>query len=76
MIKTYKEKGKYLKWSIKITKFVTHLYKFDRETIGIFLNFRVTFDTMEEKITFYLFQLPPSMKPDFKNKKRKIYKKT
>lgn len=68
MIKSWKKKGGSLKWCVKVSKQITHIHKFDEDTIEIFKNFRELFKPMEDIISFYLFQLPPKMKPDRLNK--------
>ncbi|MEM4703072.1 MAG: DUF72 domain-containing protein [Candidatus Pacearchaeota archaeon] len=59
-IKSWAKKGKELRWSIKVTRLVTHVYKFNKEALKIWHSFYELFQPIDSFIDFYLFQLPPS----------------
>ncbi len=57
--------GAGLKWSVKVHRSITHLRKLSRGCERAWSNFRARFRPLEEKgvLAFYLFQLPPSLRP-------------
>jgi uncharacterized protein YecE (DUF72 family) len=58
----WSKKGRELRWSIKVHRFVSHQYKFNdtaRETWQRFLDLFAPLDPVTD---YYLFQAPPSMK--------------
>ncbi|MCS7134776.1 MAG: DUF72 domain-containing protein [Candidatus Pacearchaeota archaeon] len=59
-IKAWAKKGSDLRWSIKVTRLVTHVHKFDKKATYVWKNFRELFKFLEPNIDFYLFQLPPT----------------
>jgi len=65
MIKSWSRKGKRLRWSIKVNRLITHNFKFDEKAFQSWQRFHELFLPLEPRIDFYLFQLPPSMKPDW-----------
>ena len=62
-IKGWARKGKELRWSIKVNRLITHIFKFGDRAIGTWEKFKRLFDPMDGLIDFYLFQLPPSFTP-------------
>ncbi len=67
MIKSWREKGKSLKWCIKVSRQVSHIHKYSEESVEIFRRFRGLFEPMEDIICYYLFQLPPKMDTGYIN---------
>lgn len=65
-----------LRWSIKVNRTVTHLYRFNHTAWTRWKSFEKLFKPLDEITDFYLFQLPPSIKPDSKKKIEVFYKKT
>ncbi|HPD18400.1 MAG TPA: DUF72 domain-containing protein [Candidatus Goldiibacteriota bacterium] len=63
-IKSWAKKGGNLKWIIKVNRYVTHLQRFNENALLKFKNFVKLFEPLKGFIDFYLFQLPPSFKPD------------
>jgi len=63
-VKSWVNKCKHIKFSIKVHRRITHILRLKEEAIEIFSNFRKVFSPLENKIDFYLFQLPPSFKID------------
>lgn len=59
-----KMKIKEIKWSIKVNRVVTHVYKLNEKALKIWKKFEKLFNVLEEYIDFYLFQLPPNFKPN------------
>lgn len=65
MISSWIKIGSNLRWSIKVNQTITHRYKLNERGIRVFEKFKKIFLPMEEHdlIDFYLFQLPPIVKP-------------
>ena len=59
MIKSWARKGSNLAWIVKIHRSITHFKKLNKESYSIFKKFKKLFDPLEEKIHYYLLQLPP-----------------
>lgn len=59
-IKGWANKCENIRFSIKVHRKITHLLKMKEDAIEVFKDFRNLFSPLEEKIDFYLFQLPPS----------------
>ncbi len=51
------------RWAIKVNRLVTHASRFGERAVDCWSRFKKLFDTMDEKIDFFLFQLPPSSAP-------------
>ncbi len=62
-VKGWSKTGKNLRWSIKVSRRITHLYKFNENAYIVWESFSKLFDPLKEKIDFFLFQIPPSMTP-------------
>jgi uncharacterized protein YecE (DUF72 family) len=58
-IESWREKGKGLRWSIKVHRSVTHQYKFNEKAFEIWERFQELFSPMNDLIDFFLFQAPP-----------------
>ncbi len=66
-IKSWKKAGeKGLRFSIKVHRLITHVHRFKEEAFDVWDKFKALFLEMDEFVDFYLFQLPPSLKPDKK----------
>ncbi|MCS7106217.1 MAG: DUF72 domain-containing protein [Candidatus Aenigmarchaeota archaeon] len=65
-----------LKWAIKVNKAITHTFKFNQRAFELWERFAGLFKPLEEKIEFYLFQLPPSFTPKFSSRLEKFIRKT
>ncbi|MCX7785109.1 MAG: DUF72 domain-containing protein [candidate division WOR-3 bacterium] len=66
-INSWTKKGKNLRWSIKVNRRISHLFKFKKDSYPVWQAFYSLFSPMQELIDFYLFQLPPSFTPDDKH---------
>lgn len=82
VIKGWSKIGKNLKWVVKVNKIITHQNRFEKDSLNAWRKFKEIFSPLEDSIDFYLFQLPPSLKPenkksieDFVKKVRKEEKK-
>lgn len=65
-IKNWKEKTEKInkiRWSIKVNRLITHVFKFNERAIKTWKKFFDLFSLLENFIDFYLFQLPPYFKP-------------
>jgi uncharacterized protein YecE (DUF72 family) len=59
MVNSWAKKGKSLAWIIKVHRSITHFGKLNKDTYPVFDRFKKLFSPLEEKIHYYLFQLPP-----------------
>lgn len=62
MVKSWGRHGG-VRWAIKVTRLVTHVFKFNEKSYSTWGRFKKLFEPMEHLIDFYLFQLPPSAAP-------------
>ena len=51
-----------LRWMIKVNRIITHLHRLNEKSYETWEKFRNLFSPMEEKIDYYLFQMPPNFK--------------
>lgn len=58
------------RWSIKVNRFITHVYRFSEKAYSIWVKFYNLFKPLDGHIDFYLFQLPPQASPTDKYVKR------
>jgi len=58
-VRRWAELGANLRWSIKIHRFISHIYALTDAAIDMFRKFKEVFKEMESLIDFYLLQLPP-----------------
>ncbi|MBS7636773.1 DUF72 domain-containing protein [Candidatus Bathyarchaeota archaeon] len=63
MVRSWAVKGKSLRWAVKVSKLITHTFKFGQRAFQCWEKFHSLFSPLESYIDFYLFQLPPSMTP-------------
>ena len=54
------------RWAIKVNRFVTHVFKLSDRAYQTWMKFRNLFEPLDDKIDFYLFQLPPFLEPSEK----------
>jgi len=62
-IKSWAQKGKGIRFSIKVSRRITHIHRLNQESYPIWEAFVRLFEPLESLIDFYLFQLPPSFTP-------------
>lgn len=75
-VKGWSNKGKNLRWVLKVNRLITHVYKFNQTAWIRWKSFEKLFQPLNAITDFYLFQLPPSTKPDSKKKIESFCKKT
>ncbi|RLE52926.1 MAG: DUF72 domain-containing protein, partial [Candidatus Methanomethylicota archaeon] len=51
------------RWSIKVNRWITHIFRFSEKALNTWIKFERLFKPLENKIDFYLFQLPPTAIP-------------
>lgn len=75
---SWRRKGYSIRWSIKVHRSITHVFKLGEKALNIWFNLYDLFKPMDDVIAFYLFQLPPSVKPTDKFIRRicNFYKET
>ena len=66
VVKGWSKKASKIRWAIKANRIITHIKRFGKDSIETWKRFREIFIPLEKSIDFYLFQLPPSIKPDHK----------
>ncbi len=65
-----------LRWSIKVNRLITHVFKFNERAFELWKRFENLFKPLEKNIDFYLFQLPPSLTSKFTQKLENFIRKT
>jgi len=76
IVKSWSLKGKNLRWSIKVNRLITHNFKFNERAFESWQRFHNLFLSLESYIDFYLFQLPPFMKPEWAERIKQFMMKT
>ena len=76
MVKSWSMKGQGLRWSIKVNRFVTHIFKFGEKAFQSWEKFRNLFAPLEANTDFFLFQAPPSLTPNSASQIEKFFEKT
>lgn len=61
-VMSWVKKGSNIRWSIKVNRLITHIYKFNEKAFNVWSRFKELFSPMDFLIDFYLFQLPPSLR--------------
>ncbi len=67
-VKSWTLKGRDLRWIIKVNQLITHKFKFNDKAFSLWKKFENLFKPMDDTIDFYLFQLPPSLSPNYSTK--------
>jgi len=65
-----------LRWSVKVNRLITHVFKFNEKAFLLWKKFQTLFKPLEPNTDFYLFQLPPSLTSKFSEKLEDFIKKT
>ncbi|MEM3467059.1 MAG: DUF72 domain-containing protein [Candidatus Jordarchaeales archaeon] len=58
-----KRTPEWFRWTVKVSRLITHVFKFGERSFSTWKRFREIFAPLDGKVSFYLFQLPPNMKP-------------
>lgn len=66
VIKGWSKKARSLRWVVKVNKIITHINRFEKDSLNAWKRFREIFSPLENSIDFYLFQLPPSLTTESK----------
>lgn len=75
-VKGWVNKGSGLRWSIKVNRLFTHNFKLGVKALERWESFVSIFKPLDHLIDFYLFQLPPNLKPPASTKIEDMYKRT
>jgi len=67
-VKGWAKRTKEIRWSVKVNRFITHVFKFGERAKHTWKRFEGIFSPLRKNIDFYLFQLPPSATPDMAEK--------
>jgi uncharacterized protein YecE (DUF72 family) len=65
-----------IRWSIKISRYITHNYRFKDKAFHTWRKFEELFKPLDRFIDFYLFQLPPIVTSDYLETIEKFYRET
>ncbi|MEM4969683.1 MAG: DUF72 domain-containing protein [Sulfolobales archaeon] len=66
-VRSWVLKGRDLRWSVKVNRYITHYYKLSDKALEIWDRFVEIFKPMDDLIDFYLLQLPPSFRATKEN---------
>jgi len=58
-IRSWSSKGRNLRWSVKVSQYITHYYRLSGKALEVWDRFAEIFKPMDNLIDFYLLQLPP-----------------
>jgi len=72
-IKSWTEKSGNIRFSVKVHRKITHILKLNTSAISVWNDFQTLFSPLEDKIAFYLFQMPPSFSPNYLDKVKKFF---
>lgn len=75
-VKSWTTKGTTLRWSLKVNRLITHVFKFNERAFELWKRFEQLFKPLDKYVDFYLFQLPPSITPQFSKTLEKFIIKT
>ena len=75
-VKSWAKKGRSLRWVIKVNRLITHRFKFSEKANETWSRFKDLFSSMNELIDFFLFQLPPNLTSDSREKVAVFLKQT
>jgi len=70
------ENLKDFRWSIKVNRLITHVFKFSEKAFESWKKFEKIFEPLKDKIEFFLFQLPPILTPRSAKRIESFYRKT
>ncbi|MEM0458184.1 MAG: DUF72 domain-containing protein [Sulfolobales archaeon] len=59
-ISSWKARGRGIRWSVKIHRIISHVYRLSQRSYESWRRFSDLFNPMRDLIDFYLLQLPPS----------------
>ncbi|MEZ0346628.1 MAG: DUF72 domain-containing protein [Infirmifilum sp.] len=60
VIEKWRDESANIRWVVKVHRSITHIRRLNEKALPVWSKFRERFRTLEEKIDFYLFQLPPN----------------
>ena len=77
-VKSWKRKTKDfgIRWSIKVNRLITHVFKLSEKAFTTWKKFEKIFEPLDKYIDFFLFQLPPILTPNSAQRIAKFYEKT
>jgi len=64
------------RWSVKVNRLITHIYKFNSKALSSWKKFEKLFEPLSSHIDFYLFQLHPKLTPNSADTLEKFIAKT
>lgn len=75
-IASWASEGQSLTWTVKINRSVTHFFRFNDIAFDRFQEFKELFAPLDNRVAYYLFQLPPNAHPAMRNDIETFYKKS
>ncbi|KPK63261.1 hypothetical protein AMJ83_07880 [candidate division WOR_3 bacterium SM23_42] len=67
-VKAWAKKGRSLRWVIKVSRLITHRFKFSDRSVETWKRFVALFSIMSDLIDFFLLQIPPSLTSSSRDK--------
>lgn len=74
-IALWADEGKNLAWAVKVNRAVTHFFRFNDMALEKFHEFKELFLPLDERISYYLFRLPPNAHPAIRSDIESFYRK-
>jgi Uncharacterized conserved protein len=62
-VKHWASIGSSISWAVKVNRLITHQYKLSENSYKLLERFLSLFEPLDKHISYYLFQLPPSITP-------------
>jgi len=75
-INAWADEGRNLLWTVKVNRSVTHFFRFNDTALERFFEFKKIFAPLDQKIAYYLFQLPPNAHPAMRKDIESFYHKS
>ncbi|MCD6407512.1 DUF72 domain-containing protein [bacterium] len=72
-INSWAKKCKNIRFAIKVHRKITHVLRLKEEAKSVWYDFKNLFSPLEDKIDFYLFQLPPSFSIEYLERVKKFF---
>ena len=67
---------RHFRWSVKVNRLITHVFQLGERAFSSWEKFRKLFEPLDEKVDFYLFQLPPNHSERTRPKIERFFERT
>ncbi|MGB9742853.1 MAG: DUF72 domain-containing protein [bacterium] len=75
-VKSWAEKGRGLRWAVKISRLVTHVHRLGARAYEVWQRFFELFAPLDKLVDFYLLQLHPALDTGAQKKVEKFFEQT